>query len=49
MDVLLTFDAKSDPRFGLSDPDYLRSNYVPTINGQQLLAIKIDVLLIFDP
>jgi hypothetical protein len=49
MDVLFTFDLKSDSRFGLPDPDYPRPNYVPTINGQQLLATKIDVLSTFDP
>jgi hypothetical protein len=45
IDVFFTSDPKSDPRFGLPDPDYLRSNYVLTINGQQLVVAKTDVLL----
>ncbi len=48
-DVLLIFDLKSDPRFGLPDLDYPRSNYVLIINGQHLVVAKIDVLLTFDP
>ena len=48
-DVLLTFDPTPDPRMGLLDSDYPRSNHVPLMNGQQLVVTKIDVLLTFDP
>ena len=44
-DVLLTFDPKSVPRFGLPDPDYPRFDQVPTISGQLLVVTPIDVLL----
>jgi hypothetical protein len=43
--VILIFDPKFVPRFGLTDRDYLESDHVPTINGQQLLVSKIDFLL----
>jgi hypothetical protein len=45
----LTFDPKSDPRFGFPDSDYPKSSYVLTIIGQQLVVAKFDVLLTFDP
>ncbi len=35
--------------FGLPDFDYLRSNCVLTINDQELLVTKANVLLTFDP
>ncbi len=45
----MTFDPKSDPRFGFPDSDYPKSSYVLTIIGQQLVVAKFDVLLTFDP
>ena len=45
IDVLLTFDPNFVPRFGLPDPDYPRSDQVPTIIGHLLWFSKIDVLL----
>ncbi len=45
IDIFLTFDPEFVLRFGLPDLDYPRSNYVSSINGQQLVVAKTDVLL----